>query len=220
MLAQQKGYVMKLSNLQITLPAFLFMIACACAQDVHYNYDRGANFQSYRTYQWVDFQSAPNGPSKADVPAGLPNLLVGPPAMSGSNVQDDQLLDQDIKRAVDAQLAEKGLTKVDKGGDLLVGYQAHIREEKSINLWGSGANGFWGGGPYWGGGLSSVQGRTSTIPIGTLVVGLYDPARKQLIWRGNASKSVDLKKDPNKNYRNLRKATAKLFKNYPPQPGK
>jgi Domain of unknown function (DUF4136) len=220
MLAQQKGYVMKLSNLQITLPAFLFMIACACAQDVHYNYDRGANFQSYRTYQWVDFQSAPNGPSKADVPAGLPNLLVGPPAMSGSNVQDDQLLDQDIKRAVDAQLAEKGLTKVDKGGDLLVGYQAHIREEKSINLWGSGANGFWGGGPYWGGGLSSVQGQTSTIPIGTLVVGLYDPARKQLIWRGDGSKSVDLKKDPNKNYNNLQKAVVKLFKNYPPQPGK
>ena len=40
---------------QLTLPlAFLFMIAYAHGQDVHYNYDRGANFQSYRTYQWVD----------------------------------------------------------------------------------------------------------------------------------------------------------------------
>jgi hypothetical protein len=140
--------------------------------------------------------------------------------MSGSNVSDDQLLDQDIKRAVDAQLAEKGLTKVEKGGDLLVGYQAHVREEKSINLWGSGTNGLWGGGPYWGGGFSSVQGQTSTIPIGTLEVGLYDPARKQLIWRGDASKTVELKKDPNKNYGNLQKAVVKLLKNYPPQPGK
>jgi hypothetical protein len=140
--------------------------------------------------------------------------------MSGSNVQDDQLLDQDIKRAVDAQLAEKGLTKVDKGGDLLVGYQAHVREEKSINLWGSGTNGLLGGGPYWGSGFSSLQGQTSTIPFGTLVVGLYDPARKQLIWRGDVSKTVDLKKDPNKNYGNLQKATVKLFKSYPPQPGK
>ena len=137
-----------------------------------------------------------------------------------SDVSDDQLLDQDIRRAVDAQLAEKGLTKVDKGGDLLVGYQAHVTEEKSINLTGSGTKGFWGGGPYWGGGFSSVQGQTSTIPIGTLVVGLYDPARKQLIWRGDASKTVDLKKDPNKNYNNLQKAMVKLFKNYPPQPGK
>ena len=72
----------------------------------------------------------------------------------------------------------------------------------------------------WGGGFSSVQGQTSTIPIGTLVVGRYDPARKQLIWRGDASKTVDLKKDPNKNYENLQKAMVKLFKNYPPQPGK
>ena len=117
---------------RLMLPlAMLVMVVCARGQDIHYNYDRGANFQSYRTYQWVDLQRDPGGPSKADVPAGLPNLPIGPPPMSGSNVPDDQLLDQDIKRAVDAKLAEKGLTKVDKGGDLLVGFQAQVREEKA-----------------------------------------------------------------------------------------
>ena len=211
---------MKITTRLILPITLLFVLACARGQDIHYKYDRGAKFQSYRTYQWVEVPRGPGGPSKADVPTGLPNLPVGPPLISGSNVSDDQLLDQDIKRAVDAELAEKGLTKVDKGGDLLVGYQAHVREEKGINLWGSGTNGWWGGGPYAGGGFSSVQGQTSTIPIGTLVVGLYDPARKQLIWRGDASKTVDLKKDPNKNYNNLQKAMVKLFKNYPPQPGK
>jgi hypothetical protein len=224
-LAQQKGFAMKVSKLQTVLPAFLFILACAYGQDVHYNYDRGTSFQSYRTYQWVNAKS---GAPKADVPAGLPNppsglpaLPVGLPPASGSSVSDDQLLDQDIKRAVDEQLAQKGLTKVDSGGDLLVGYQANVREEKSINLWGSGGYGGWGGGPGWGGGgLSSLQGQTSTIPIGTLVVGLYDPARKQVIWRGDASKTVSLKKDANKNYQNLQKAMVKLFKNYPPQPGK
>lgn len=128
-------------------------------------------------------------------------------------------IDQDIRRAVDAQLAEKGLTKVDKGGNLLVGYQANVQEEKSIKLLGSGGYGWSGGGP-WEGGFSSVQGQTSTIPIGTLVVGLYDPTRMQLTWRGDASKTVNLKKDPNKNYGNLQKAMVKLFKNYPPHPGK
>jgi hypothetical protein len=210
---------------RLTLPlAFLFITACALGQDIHYNYDRGASFQSYRTYQWVDPKS---GPPKADLPAGLPNppgglpnLPIGSQPGSGSSVSDDQLLDQDIKRAVDAQLAEKGLTKVEKGGDLLVGYQAHVRDEKSINLWGSGGNGLWGGGLGWGGGFSSVQGQTSSIPIGTLAVGLYDPARKQMIWRGDASKTVYLKKDPKKNYQNLQKAMVKLFKNYPPPPNK
>jgi hypothetical protein len=53
-----------------------------------------------------------------------------------------------------------------------------------------------------------------------LLVDLFDPAKKQLIWRGDASKTLDLKKDPDKNYKNLQKAMAKLFKNYPPQAGK
>jgi len=42
----------------------------------------------------------------------------------------------------------------------------------------------------------------------------------QLTWRGDASKTVNLKKDPNKNYGNLQKAMVKLFKNHPPHPGK
>src|ERR1700758_4971321 len=94
MLAQRKGIAMKLNKLQILLPALLFVIACAYGQDVHYNYDRGANFQSYRTYQWVDLTSDPSCPPKVDVPGGLPNLPVGPPPIAGSTVSDDQLLDQ------------------------------------------------------------------------------------------------------------------------------
>jgi hypothetical protein len=208
---------------QLTLPlALFFILACARGQDIHYNYDRGASFQSYRTYQWVDLPSAPpkNG-IRGDFPnppSGFPNLPGGLPEISTS-VSEDQLLDQDIKRAVDEQLAQKGLTKVDKNANIQVSYQTAVREEKGINLSGMGAMGWWGAGPGWSG-FDSVQGQTSTIPIGTLVVGLYDPARKQLIWRGDASKTVDLKKDPNKNYQTLQKAMAKLFKNYPPQPNK
>ena len=78
-----------------------------------------------------------------------------------------------------------------------------------------GPGGGWGG---WDSG--TVTGQTSTIPVGMLLVDLFDPAKKQLIWRGDASKTLDLKKDPDKNYKNLQKAMTKLFKNYPPQAGK
>jgi hypothetical protein len=57
---------------------------------------------------------------------------------------------------------------------------------------------------------------TSSIDIGKLTIGLYDPASKQLVWRGAASKTLNISKDPDKNYRNLEKAMAKLFRNYPP----
>ena len=128
------------------------------------------------------------------------------------------MIDRDIKRSIDEQLAQKGLTKVEKDADLYVGYQAVIDMEKGINLsaWATrGGPGEWGG---WDSG--TVTGQTSTIPVGMLLVDLFDPAKKQLIWRGDASKTLDLKKDPDKNYKNLQKAMTKLFKNYPPQAGK
>ena len=175
----------------INLTGLLCLGLAAFAQEVQFDYDRSADFGAYKTYQWVDYKPVPVG---------------------------DQLLDQDIKRAVDEQLAGKGLRRVDSGADLLVGYQIGISEEKQFDAFGSGLGaGPWGwGGPGWGKwGAGDIHGSTSTVEIGKLVVGLFDPAAKHLVWRGSASKTLDLKKDPDKNYRTLEKAMAKLFKNYP-----
>ena len=220
---------MKSANRLTFLLPLLFLVTGAYAQDIHYDYDRGANFGSYKTYQWADADASqprvesPNGLPKLDLPGGdPPNLPAGGPLSVQGGTSDDQLIRQNIERAIDEQLGQKGLTKVEKNGDLLVAYHVAIREEKSINLngmgWGSGGWGGWGG--YGRMRDASINGQTSTIPIGTLAVDLYDPAKRQLIWRGDASKTIDLKRDPDKNYRNLQKAMAKLFKNYPPQPGK
>jgi hypothetical protein len=53
-----------------------------------------------------------------------------------------------------------------------------------------------------------------------VLVDLYDRGKKQLVSRGDASKTIDLKKDPDKNYAKLQKLIAKLFENYPPQRSK
>ena len=151
-------------------------------------------------------------------------LVIGHPPDFGirTGTVPDQLIDQSIKRAVDEQLAQKGLTRVDKEADVHVGYHAVVREEKSINLSAFGdGGGPWGRGGGWGAFSSTtVTGQTSTIPVGTLLIDLYDPARKQLVWRGDGTKTIDLNKNPDKNYRALQKAMAKLFKNCPPQAGK
>src|SRR6202011_1339209 len=99
--------------------------------------------------------------------------------------------------SIDEQLAQKGLTKVESDASLQVGYQAVINLEKGVNLSAWGTRGGPGGFGEWGGlDSDTVTGQTSTIPVGVLVVDLYDPATKQLIWRGDASKTIDLKKDP------------------------
>lgn len=162
----------------IGIAGLLCLSAAAWAQDIRFDYDRSANFAAYKTYEWID----PQG---------------------GQAV--NQLTDQNIKRSVEAQLASKGLRRVESGGDLQITYHVALDPEKEFDSWGSG--------PRWWG-MTRVT--SSTIEIGTLVIDFYDPARKQLVWRGAASKTLDIKKDPDKNYQNLQKALAKLFKNYPP----
>ena len=183
---------MRLTKQMTFLAAFLFMAACAYGQDVHYNYDRSANFAAYKTYQWVE------------IPGGA---------------VPDQLIDQAIKRAAEEQLALKGLTKVENNADLYIGYQFVLNLEKSISLWDTGGAAPAGDGAH-GAAADHVQGQTSTIPVGILLMDLYDVGRKQLVWRGDAIKTIDLKKDPDKNYKNLQKVMAKLFKNYPPKSSK
>jgi len=49
------------------------------------------------------------------------------------------------------------------------------------------------------------------------VLDIYDPAAKQLVWTGRATKTLDPSKSQEKNQKNLDKAMAKLLKNFPPK---
>lgn len=178
---------------RMLLPLSLLAIG-GFAQDVRYNFDRSADFSKYKTYKWIQIKD------------------------SG---QLDQLRDQQLKAAIDAELSKKGLTKVEGDADLLVGYQAAISQEKQFNAYTSGFGPGWGYGPGWRYGYggfesSTTTGQTSTIHVGAVGFDMYDAAKHDLIWRGEASKTLDPKAKPDKQQRNLEKAVAKLLKNYPP----
>jgi hypothetical protein len=64
--------------------------------------------------------------------------------------------------------------------------------------------------------MSSTTGTTSTIYVGQLALDMYESAKKEVVWRGTASKTLDPKAKPEKQQKNLAKAVAKLLKNYPP----
>jgi hypothetical protein len=74
-----------------------------------------------------------------------------------------------------------------------------------------------GQGWYGGGGTTTTTGQTSTIYTGQLGLDMYDSAQPDLVWRGVVSKTIDPKAKPDKREKNLKKAVAKLLKNYPPQ---
>ena len=96
----------------------LAFVACSMtfAQDVRTNYMPGTDFSRYHTYTWVD-------------------EVQGVPSVGG---HPDQILDTQVKQAIDSQMAAKGLTKVEDGSkaDLLLGYQLAIDQEKQINGFG------------------------------------------------------------------------------------
>jgi len=165
-----------------TLIWVLFVCTVLLAQDVKTNYMPGTDFSKYKTYKWVTIEGGQH-----------PN----------------QIVDAEIKRAVDAQLVAKGLTKTDSDkADVYVGYQVAVDQEKQWNGYGM------GGGMRWGGMATATS---STINVGTLVLDMYDPIQKKLVWTGNATKTIDPSKSQEKNQQNLDKSMQKLLKNYPPK---
>jgi hypothetical protein len=156
----------------------------ALAQDVTANYVPGTDFSKYKTYKWVAIEGAE---------------------------QPDQIVDGQIKTAVDSVLSGKGFTKVTGDtADLFVGYQVAVQQERQWNAYG-------GGGLRWGGMGTATS---STISIGTLALDMYDPSLKLLVWKGQATKTLSPSKDPQKNQQNIQKAMAKLLKEFPPTPKK
>jgi Domain of unknown function (DUF4136) len=119
----------------------------------------------------------------------------------------NQIVDAQIKSSVDSQLAAKGLTKTDgEKADLLIGYQIAVDKEKQWNAYSMGGARF--------GGMGSAT--SSTISNGTLVLDMYDPTSKQLVWTGTATKTLNPSSNQEKNQKNLDKAMAKLLQNFPP----
>jgi hypothetical protein len=154
------------------------------AQTVTYDYAKGTNFSTYKSYAWV----------------------------RGHNLQDE-LNHQRIVSSIDAQLVGKGLTQVSTSEtpDLLVAYHASFDRNVQINAFSSD----FGGWRF----NSSRTGtaRTEEIVTGTLVVDMIDAKTESMLWRGVASRDLDMKASPEKRDKNMKKAAEKLFKNYPPK---
>ncbi len=149
----------------------LALVACCVtfAQDVRTNYMLGTDFAKFHTYAWID-------------------EVQGVPAVGG---HPDQILDAQVKQAIDSQMLAKDFTKVVVGAkaDLLVGYQLAVNREKQINGMANGMGGWGGWGPW--GGLDTFSATTSINYIGTFVVGMYDPAVKKLVWIGAAQHAIE-----------------------------
>jgi hypothetical protein len=177
-------------NVATLAMAALLIPTLALAQKVSYDYEKSADFSSFKTYAMKD------------------GTKVGQP-----------LIDDRIVAAIDAQLAAKGLTKSETNPDVFVVYHIAFDKEKDISTFSSGYGGYgpygWGWGGGWAGGTTHTQVRD--ILIGTLVVDIADAKQNKMVWRGMGVKQVNPQNKPEKRDKSINDAMKKIFKNYPPK---
>ena len=166
----------------VSMMLFLVALGTALAQHVQTDFDHKANFTQYKTYSWQEIKPA------------------------------DSLWDARIKDAVDAQLAAKGWTQVESGGDVAIVALKTTQTQRTLQTFYDGFGGGWRWRGF--GGMGESTTTEQDYKEGTLVVDLYDAKTKQLVWRGSAEDTVSDKAE--KNEKNLDKAVAKMFKDFPP----
>jgi hypothetical protein len=154
------------------LGLFLFLFSASSAlaawgQKVSVDFDKEANFATYKTYTWT----------------------------KGTPVQNP-LMDERITAGVDKQLATKGLQKVDADAnpDLVVLYHGAVGTETQLNTTSMGGYG-WGYRRVGGMGMSTTT--VDKIPVGHLTVDVGDARTKKLLWMGNADDTLSDKPEKN-----------------------
>jgi hypothetical protein len=147
------------------------------------DYDHQADFSHYKTYSWI--------------------------SAKGSN----DLWSDRIMQDVDQQLAAKGWTKAESGGDATVSAFGRTQNEQTLETFYTGLGGGW----RWRGGFGDAMTTVENTPVGTLVVDVFDGNSKKLIWRGTATDTLSSK--PENNEKKLEHSVADMFKHFPPSKG-
>ncbi len=177
------------------IPTVLLLASFGFSQEVWYKYYPNASFSNYKTYKWVPIEKT---------------------------AQLDPVTEQQLKAAVDAELAKKGLMKTDGAkADLLIGYQVAFRKPMEWSAFTEmpGPGIYINEASRWDP-LTKPIGTTTTtetLRVGDFGLDMYDAAQRQLVWRGDAAKTIEANVTPEKRKKNIEKGVAKLLKNYPPK---
>lgn len=155
------------------------------------DFDRGANFQTYRTFSIIE------------------------PEAAGTNANPtayEPLLDRRVRDAVAAELVKKGLSPDAESPDLLVAYDVAVAP--APNSPDTGSYSAWYGYRYTYRSTAFPSIRTiDAYPVGTLVIDLIDPGTNELVWRGAAEGEIDAGLTEESK---IRRSIAAILAQYPP----
>ena len=178
----------------------IIMLACSTVK-VTTDYDKSVDFTKLKTYEYYGW------------------------AAESDKILND-LEKQRIEAAFGDEFTKRGLKHVESGGDMIVALFVTTQEKTQYNATttGMGYGGYYGYGPGWGWspgmGMGMSMSTTSVseynYTVGTLVIDIYHPGDKKLIWESIGTGTVD--DNPQTREKNLPKSIAKIMAPYPVKP--
>jgi hypothetical protein len=124
----------------------------------------------------------------------------------------DPLFESRIRESVDHVLQAKGWQLVPAEGDVMLTAVAITKYQPEYRTFYDGLGGGW---RWHGWGTAMATTTVDKIPVGTLVLDIYDCSTMNLVWRGEAYDQLSDK--PDKDTKKLEKAVDKMFAKFPPQ---
>lgn len=170
---------------------------------VRTDYDPEVNFAAFRHYAWLERQPAAAGDPRID---------------------DNPLLHQRVRAAIDSGLQAAGYAAADPAtADFLVSYYLTIDQMTSVTY----INNYWGYGPGSGSRYYRYN-RPGFYPVysepvvyeyeqGTLVLDFIQPQGRKLVWRGATSSEIDYAASPEARQKKLHRAVNAILAEFPPR---
>ena len=163
---------------------------------VSQDYDQNFRFTGLKTFNWK---------SNLDNEYGL---------------QDNDLVDSRIRKAVEDGLSAKGYSYIDSGKpDFYISYQMTVEQKISnSNVSGGIAVGRGSYGSY--GGIGVGIGNGSSVRAydqGTLLIDVSEVSSGKLVWRGVSTQIVSEHSSPEKTTEMVNATVAKILEQFPPE---
>jgi hypothetical protein len=164
----------------------------ALAQKVRTGYDKGTDFQKFKSYTWA----------QPTMPATRPLLYAS------------------IVGTIDYELKSKGLTRVERDGDLILIPAGGLEFGLNVAV-GTPILPTYGGAPpminsgMWTGAAGPSNLMAPYVPEGTLMLTFVERTSNTEIWTGTVTEKLD-NENKQKSLQRVDKAIAKLLKQFPP----
>jgi hypothetical protein len=178
-----------MKKLFLPLLILILIISASCSTiKVTSDYDKTAGFSAYKTYAFTE---------------------------EAKNLNLDDLNKTRLMNAITSELSAKGFSKSESNPDVLIDVKLKGEQKQTATATSSG--GYGGGYRYgWGGGFSTTTINYDTYVDGTLFIDMIDASKKQLVWQGRGTKTIDPDASSQKREDNINYAVKQIFAKYPP----